>query len=51
MPTLKKSRFYRYRKNKTGVDVIPLENRQVSYEIYADYIEIEYSEAHERKDS
>jgi hypothetical protein len=50
VPILKKSRFYRHRKNKTGVDVIPIEDRKVSNEIYANYIEIEHSEAHGRKD-
>jgi hypothetical protein len=49
VPILKKSRFYRHRKNKAGVDVIPLEDREVSNEIYANYIEIEHYEAHERK--
>jgi queuine/archaeosine tRNA-ribosyltransferase len=50
VPILKKSRFYRHRKNKTGVDVIPIEDREVSNETYANYIEIECSKTHERKD-
>jgi hypothetical protein len=50
MPILKKNRFYRHRKNRTGVDVIPLEDREVSYKIYSDYVEVEYSKVNERKE-
>jgi hypothetical protein len=40
MPILKKTHFYRYRKNKTGVDIIPIEDRQVSVEIFSQFEEV-----------
>jgi len=52
MPILKKGHFYRHRnhKNHKWVDVVPIEDDEVSYEIYRNYIEVEYSEVHERKE-
>jgi hypothetical protein len=41
MPILKKTHYYRYRKNKTGVDVIPIEDREVSIEIFSQFIEVD----------
>jgi hypothetical protein len=40
MPSLKKNLLYRHKKNKSGVDVIPVEDREVSVEIYKQYEEV-----------
>jgi hypothetical protein len=50
-PILKKGHFYRHRnhKNPNWVDVVPLEDREVSYETYRNYVEIEYSEVKKGK--
>jgi hypothetical protein len=41
MPTLKKFHHYRLKKNKTGVDVIPIEDREVSVEIFNQFEDVE----------
>lgn len=41
MPMLKKYRMYRHKKNKSGVDCIPLEDREVTISIYQQYAEVE----------
>lgn len=39
-PTFKKHKKYRLKNKKTSVDVIPIEDREVSIEIYSRYVEI-----------
>ncbi len=41
MPTLKKFHHYRFKKNKTGVDVIPIEDREVSFLTFSQFEEVE----------
>ena len=38
--TLKKMRKYRHKNKKAGVDVIPLEDREVSIETFSQYIDV-----------
>lgn len=45
MPTFKKMKNYRRTDKKTGVDIIPLEDREVSSSIYSQYVEVEKEEA------
>jgi len=40
MPTLLKSHFYRNVKNKAGIDVIPLENREVDRVTFCQYVDV-----------
>ena len=41
MSTLKKMRNYRHRSKRIGVDTMPLEDREVSFEIYSQYVEVD----------
>jgi hypothetical protein len=40
MPILEKWHWYRHRKNKDGVDVIPTEDIEVTKQTYDQYIEV-----------